>query len=272
MFDLTGKLAIVTGGGQGIGEGIALGLAECGANVVVAARTAEKVAAVAAKIKALGRESLGVVTDVTDEASVQNLVNETKRALGGVDILVNNAGGTSGTKFRRVAVMEFTSQEFDECIALNLKSTFYACRAVVPLMLERGAGSIINVGSIAGRLNEPPQIGSAVYGAAKAGIVAFTRCLAMELAPRIRVNCVVPGPVNNPQSRNRSAEAQRALEGGSAMGRAGEPEDIAGAVVYFASAASGWTTGASLDVDGGLRSLRPPSSANRGAAQAKPAA
>ena len=257
LFDLTGKIAIVTGGGQGIGEGIALGLAEAGADVVVAGRTEAKLAAVAARIEALGRRSLGIVTDVTSEASVRHMVGETKRVLGGVDILVNNAGAAVSPKFRRVPVTQLTSDEFDACIALNLKSVFFTCQAAVPAMLERGGGSIINISSTAARSGEPPRMGFSLYSAAKAGMVSLTRGLAPELAPLIRVNCILPGPVNSPTSRNRSPELQKVVEGLIALGRPGEPEDIAGAVVYFASGASKWTTGSAMDIDGGLRSFEP---------------
>ena len=126
-------------------------------------------------------------------------------------------------------------------------------------MLERGGGSIINIASISGRVNEPTQFGTAVYGAAKASVQALTRCMAMELAPSIRINCIVPGPVNNPATRNRPAHLLKAIQDSTALGRPGEPDDFPGAVIYFASDASRWTTGTTLDVDGGLRSLRLPS-------------
>lgn len=260
MFDLTGKVAIVTGGSQGIGEGIALGLARAGADVVVAARTAEKLKPVVAKIEALGRRSLSVVTDVTREESVKNLVTEAARVLGGVDILVNNAGAALSSKFRRIPVLDLTPDEFDACIALNLKSVYYTCRAVVPIMRARGGGSIINISSTAARAAEPPRTGFVLYGTAKAGMITLTRGLAMELAPVVRVNCILPGAVNVPNTRNRPPEVQKSIEESTAMGRPGEPEDIAGAVVYFASDASLWTTGSSLEVDGGLKSSRPASS------------
>ena len=254
-FDLTGKVAIVTGGGQGIGEGIALGLARAGADVVVAARTAASVEAVAEKIRQLGRRSLGVPTDVSNEASVNNMVAEAKRVLGRIDILVNNAGGSVGTGFRRVPVIELAPEEFDACVGLNLKSVYYTCRAAVPVMREHGKGSIINISSSAARAGEPPRKGFGMYSAAKAAVISLTRAMAPELAPNIRINCILPGPTNNARTRLRSPELLKVLQGTIAMQRPGEPEDIAGAVVYFASDASAWTTGSSLDIDGGLRSL-----------------
>jgi len=260
MFQLSGKVAIVTGGGQGIGEAIALGLARAGADVALAARSADKIAAVADQVRALGRRAAAIVTDVTDAASIRNLVETTRRELGGVDILVNNAGAMYTPEFRRLPFMELSADEFDANIALNLKSVFLVSQAAVPAMLERGGGAIVNISSTAARSGEPPQFGTSVYSAAKAGVVAFTRCMAMELGPAIRVNCILPGPTNNPATRNRPAHVLKVIQDATALGRAGEPEDIAGAVVYFASDASGWTTGASLDIDGGLRSLRPPSS------------
>lgn len=253
-FDLTGKVAIVTGGSQGIGEGIVLGLAQAGADVVIAARTGQSVAEVAAAICKTGRRGIGVPTDVTSEAGVGRLVAETVRQLGRVDILVNNAGASQAPSFRRTAVVDLRPDEFDACIALNLKSVYYTCRAAVPVMRQHGGGSIINIASAAARENEPPRAGFGMYSAAKAGVIALTRTMAPELAPLIRINCILPGPVNNPRTRMRSPELLEILQRSIALGRPGEPEDVAGAVVYFASDASAWTTGAALDIDGGLRS------------------
>ena len=253
-FDLTGKVAIVTGGSQGIGEGIALGLANAGADVAVAARTAQSVAKVTEAIKAMGRRAIGVPTDVSNEEQVNNLIAETVRQLGRVDIVVNNAGASQALSFRRIPVLELRPDEFDANIALNLKSVYYMCRAAVPHMQKQGGGSIINISSSVARDNTPPLAGFGVYAAAKAGVIALTRALAPELGPTIRVNCILPGPVNNSRTRNRSPELLEILQRQIAMKRPGEPEDLAGAVVYFASDASAWTTGASLSIDGGLRS------------------
>ena len=270
MQQLRDKVAIVTGASRGIGAAIAYRFAAEGARVVITARTLEpdgklpgSLGETAERIRALGAEVHCVQADLSEPASRARIVPEAVERFGGVDILVNNAGAMYTPEFRRLPFMELSADEFDANIALNLKSVFLVSQAAVPAMLERGGGAIVNISSTAARSGEPPQFGTAVYSAAKAGVVAFTRCMAMELGPAIRVNCILPGPTNNPATRNRPAHVLKVIQDATALGRAGEPEDIAGAVVYFASDASKWTTGASLDVDGGLRSLRPPSSSSR---------
>lgn len=259
-FDLTGQVAIVTGASEGIGQGIALGLAKAGADIVLAARTRDKLEAAAADIRALGRRALVVPTDVTRGAEAQRLVDAARAEFGHIDILVNNAGGASASNFRRGPLLTLDEQDFEGCYALNVKSIFLCCKAVVPVMLEQSKGSVINVSSIAGGGQEPANVGFALYASSKAAAITLTRYMAVEWSPAVRVNCILPGWVNTARTGpRRTAEQTEALQSQVAMGRIGVPQDIAGAAVYLASNASAWCTGSVLEVSGGIRARRPSS-------------
>lgn len=248
-FDLTGRVAVVTGGSQGIGRAIALALAEAGADIVVAARTQGKLDAVCDEVRALGRGALGVPTNVTQGEDILRLVQRTRDNFGRLDILVNNAGGGG----RRGPLLNLTGQDFDESIASSLKSVFLCSTAVVPAMMEQGKGTIINISSSMGKVPENTRLGTGLYGAAKAGVENITYAMAAEWGPTVRVNCIVPWWVpKKEQLAGQSPALLAARNKAFAMGRPGAPDDIAGAAVFLASDAAGWITGSVLDISGGL--------------------
>ena len=248
-FDLTGRTAIVTGGSSGIGKAIALALAEEGADVVVTARTRETVDEAAEEIKALGRRSLGVTCDVREADQIAAMVQRVMDVFGKIDILVNNAGGSYGQDFERGPVLETTEHDFNETLRLNVNSVFLCSKAVAPIMMEQGSGAIVNNASM-GALG--PDRDFAAYTAAKAAVISLTGQMAMEWAPSIRVNAVAPGRIDTARSGSRrDPETLARRLSHIAMGRMGAPEEVAGAVVYLASDAASWTTGITIELDGG---------------------
>lgn len=245
-FRLDEKVAIVTGSGGGIGRGIALNFALVGAHVVVAEINKSIGEATAHEIEALGRKSLPVVVDVTKSDQVSRLVEATMKEFGRIDVLVNNAGGTHVA----IPVVQFSEEEWDFRIRLNLTSVFLCCKAMSRVMIDQKKGNIINIASAAGTRAMP---GMSAYGAAKAGVISFTRTLAAELARyHIRVNCILPGPVDTEASAARRGKGpERAERAGIPLGRIGQPEDIALAGIYLASDASDFISGESIEVKGG---------------------
>lgn len=253
-FSLDGQTAIVTGGSTGIGLGIAQGLAEAGANVVIAARRPEVVDQACQELLATGRTILGIPTDVSDPDQVERLARQTQEKLGRIDVLVNNAGGTFGPTFRRAPLLETSDFDFQECWAINVKSAFMCSKAVAPQMMAQGNGSIVNISSISGREAGAPMYGFSVYGSAKSALIQLTRGMAAEWGPSIRANVIAAGMIDTPRvTASRSDAEIEAQLLTIAMGRAGLPADVAGAAVFFASAAAGWVTGACLDVHGGVK-------------------
>lgn len=258
-IDLRGRVAVVTGGSQGIGRGIALTLARAGADLVIASRTNARIEEVCQEVVALGRRALGVPTDVTKEEDVARLVDRTVGSFGHLDILVNNAGGSYGRTFRRGPLLGLNGNDFDQCLAVNLKSVFLCSTAVAPVMMRLGRGAIVNISSIANRESEATWGGFSLYAAAKAGVVTITWSMAAEWAPQIRVNCVTPGFVSSGRiSASRSAERVKARLSTVSLGRPGEPEEIGNAVAFLASDAASYVTGTVMDVHGGLKSNLPP--------------
>jgi NAD(P)-dependent dehydrogenase (short-subunit alcohol dehydrogenase family) len=250
-FSLKDRVAIVTGGSRGIGRAIALALAEAGAGVVVASRTPQANEEVAKEIRSMGGKALGVPADARQADQVASLVERTLEGFGRIDVLVNNAGGSFGETFNRGPLMEISERDFDETLAVNLKSVFLCSRAAGRVMLERGGGSIVNVASEAGRIPTP---GFGAYGAAKAGVINLTLSLAQELAPSIRVNAVAPGPIETPRTSGRkSPEVLARQQASIILGRVGQPEDVAAAVLYLASDAAKWVTGTIIDIHGGQK-------------------
>jgi len=243
-FRLDGKVAIVTGGGRGIGRASALALAEAGADVAVAARRQDTLDEVASTIRALGRRALPIATDVNDFDALDRLVERTAGELGGIDVLVNNAGGTPPT-----IALGLSDADFEAAYHFNVTSVLHLSRACAPFLAKNG-GSIVNVSSA---MSHEVDIGFVAYGAAKAALNHLTRLLAAEWAPKVRVNAVAAGATLTDAlefvASMDSLKAQMVER--TPMARLGSPEDIAAAVLFLASDASAWTTGKILEVDGG---------------------
>ncbi len=246
-FSLDGRVAVVTGGGTGIGRGTALVLAEHGADVVLAARRAEPLESTAEEIEALGRRALAVPTDVTSPEQCQHLVDTTVREMGGVDILVNNAGGAQ-TK----SIAKWTEDEWHKVVALNLGSVWFLSRCAAEPMLEQGKGAIVNISSGASLLAMPQ---AAPYGAAKAGVNNLTASMAAAWTRKgIRVNTIAVGAVRAASLVDDAARYgldPEAIGTTNASGRLGEPDEIGYGVLFFASDASSFCSGQTLYVHGG---------------------
>jgi 2-deoxy-D-gluconate 3-dehydrogenase len=246
-FDLTGQVAIVTGGNGGIGLGIARGLAEAGASIVVAARNREKSAQAVKELEALGARAIALEVDVSQEASVAGMTAETVKAFGKLDTLVNNAGINI-----RKAPEAYTLAEWRLILDTNLTSTFLCSRAAYPELRRAGGGKIINVGSMLSIFGASV---AAAYGASKGGIVQLTRSLAAAWAKdRIQVNAILPGWIDTDltvQARKDVPGLYERVLARTPAGRWGAPDDLAGVAVFLASPASDFVTGAVIPVDGG---------------------
>ena len=257
-FSLTGRVAIVTGGGSGIGQGIVMGLAEAGANIVVVGRRPGPLEETCAMVRKLGRKALAVPTDVTDEAQVKQMVQKVQSEFGRIDILVNNAGGSQGAGFVRGRLLDRTLADFDGVFSLNARAVFITSKECARVMLEQKKGVIINIGGNTGRQEAPIRVGLGLYGAAKTALVRLTMAMAAEWGPAIRVVGVVPGNVVTPLSAvGRDPVAAKAAGDKLIMGRVGRPEDFAGISVFLASDAASWITGTMIDVNGGPKHHMP---------------
>jgi len=240
----------VTGSGRGIGKALALGLAQAEADVVVAARTVAEIESTAAEIRALGRRALPVPTDVRVSEQVAHMVKRTLEEFNRVDILVNNAGANF-----IMPALKLSEGGWDALIRENLKTYFLCSKAVVEAMIEQGKGSIINIASTEGLRAAPTN---PAYAAAKAGVISLTQSLAVEWAPyHVRVNAIAPGFIETPALPLTLQEypSLRDIFERVPLGRAGKPDDIVGAVIYLASDASDYVTGAMIVIDGGLTNL-----------------
>jgi 2-deoxy-D-gluconate 3-dehydrogenase len=250
LFDLHGKVALVTGGNGGIGLGIARGLAQAGADVAIVGRNAAKHAAAVEVLEGLGVKATGILADVTDVAEVERMVTETVAHLGRLDILIANAGINI-----RKAPQEYTIAEWHQIVNTNLTSVFACCQAVYPEMTRRGGGKIVTIGSMASLFGFDV---AAVYAATKGAVVQLTRSLAMAWAKdNIQVNCILPGWVETDltqRARQDVAGLHERVVQRTPAARWGQPADLAGAAVFFCSRASDFVTGTTLPVDGGFAS------------------
>jgi 2-deoxy-D-gluconate 3-dehydrogenase len=250
LFDLSGRVAIVTGGNGGIGLGIARGLAQAGASIAVAARNAAKSAAAVKELEALGAKATAIEVDVRDEASCRAMVAQAAERLGRVDILVNNAG----TNIRKLP-QDYALAEWREVLDTNLTSAFLCSQAAYPALVKTGGGKIISIGSMlslfGGQLMAP-------YGASKGGIVQLTKSLASAWAKdNIQVNAVLPGWIDTALTQRARKEIQGLHErvlARTPAGRWGEPGDLSGIAVFLCSKASDFVTGTAIPVDGGYSS------------------
>ncbi|HYL28345.1 MAG TPA: 3-oxoacyl-[acyl-carrier-protein] reductase [Gemmatimonadales bacterium] len=241
-IDLTGKVALVTGGTRGIGRAIAQTLRGAGARVAITGRDAGRARAAAAE---LGDGVAGFGCELADPAQIEAAVAAAEAALGPIDILVNNAGLT-----RDQIVLRMSESDWDTVLDANLKGAFLAIRAVLKGMMKRKAGRIINVTSIVGLTGNK---GQANYAASKAGLIGLTKSVAKEYASRnILANCVAPGFVETDMTGGLPVEARASLLQQIALGRLGRPEDVAGAVLFLASDMAAYITGQVLVVDGGM--------------------
>jgi 7-alpha-hydroxysteroid dehydrogenase len=246
-FRLDGKRAVVTGAGKGIGRGIALQLANAGADVVISARTQSDLDSLATEIEALGRKATKVICDVTQTSQIEDLAAQSV-AGGGIDIWVNNAGGLPDATPRYLT--RTPEDRWDAQLDLNLKAVFIACQIAANNMDE---GVIINISSSSAKAQGSLKNGP--YGASKTAVNSLTQTFALELSPKIRVNAVAPGPVPTKNfNESTNFPTDRPLEKllGVPLGRLGTPDDIGHAVVFMASPASSWITGQCLYVTGGL--------------------
>jgi len=245
-MSLSERVAIVTGGGRGIGRAIALRLAEAGANIVVNdIGDAAPVEAVIREIKAMGRQALPVLADVSSSSEVERLVAEAMAAYGRIDILVNNAGIAQDQLLLRM-----TEEEWDRVLAVDLKSVFLCTRAVLKHMVKQRWGRIISLSSVVGIVG---NAGQANYAAAKAGIIGFTRTIAKEVASRgITVNAIAPGFIDTGMTQGLKEEWREELKKRIPLGRLGSPRDVAEAVAFLTSEEAGYITGQVLGVDGGM--------------------
>ncbi len=253
--ELRGAVAWVTGSGRGIGRAIALAMADAGARVVVSARSQGEIEAVAAEIKRHRQEALAVPCDVTAASEIAELVERTEARLGVIDILVNNAGVAES-----MPIVKLEEDEWNRTLAVNLTGTYLCTRAVLPPMIARARGRVINIASTAGRIGYRY---TSAYCAAKHGVLGFTRSVALEMAHRgITVNAICPGWVDTDmtdasiariaeQTGQSRDEARRTLEQMNPQGRLIVPEEVASVAVFLASDTAHGITGQAIDVDGG---------------------
>ena len=244
-FDLTGKVALVTGGSRGLGRAMVLGLAAAGADVVVTSRKLEACQAVAGEVESLGRRGMAVAGNVSHWDDLEPVAEAAYDAFGRVDVLVNNAG----MSLLYGHVTEVTEAMWDKVVDLNLKGVFRLTALVGSRMVEAGGGSVINVSSV-GSIRPTPEI--LPYAAAKAGVNALTAGFAQALGPTVRVNCIMAGPFLTDVTKAWGMETFAARAQRFALRRGGQPDEVVGAALYFASDASSFTTGTGLRVDGGI--------------------
>lgn len=247
LFDLTGRVAIVTGGGAGLGRQMAEGLAEMGANVVLCARKKERCEQAAEELQRLGVKTLALACDVKNPATIHGVVDTTVKEFGRIDILINNAGVSWGAP-----VEDMTLEQWNKVIETNLTGTFLCSQAVGKVMIRQRRGNIINVASVAGFSGSPPALQVIGYQSSKGAVIIFTKDLACKWAQHnIRVNAVAPGWFPTHMSEFVIKRDQNSLLERIPLRRFGNDQDLKGATVFLASDASAYVTGHILAVDGG---------------------
>jgi NAD(P)-dependent dehydrogenase (short-subunit alcohol dehydrogenase family) len=246
LFDLTDKVALVTGASRGLGKAMAIALAKAGCHVALNARSADSLKEVSEEIQRLGRRLLLAPGDIGDEGQVERFVKQTLQEFGRIDILVNNAGIWEGTYLVRLK-----KEDWDKVIQTNLTGTYLTAKAVARVMLKARSGKIINISSVSGFRGSPESL---AYCAAKAGIIQMTRVMAIELAPAgVQVNCIAPGLFATDMTKEytEDPEAMKIYLARIPSQRYGQPEELAGTVVFLASKASDHITGQTIVIDGG---------------------
>ena len=252
LFSLKGKVAIVTGGGRGLGEQIAIGFAEAGANVVVCSRRVEACEEVSGKLKEIGVESMALKCDITNPEDVKSVVEQTVERFGRIDILVNNSGASWGAPAE-----EMPLEAWQKVLNVNVTGTFLMSQGVGKVMLEQGAGKIINIASVAGLKGSNPKVMDAIgYNASKGAVITFTKDLAAKWGPRgIYVNAIAPGFFPTKMSKGLLEKGGQAILEGTPLRKFGSDTDLKGVAVFLAGAASDYITGDVVVVDGGTHVL-----------------
>lgn len=252
LFSLKGKVAIVTGGGRGLGEQIAIGFAEAGADVVVCSRRVEACEEVSQKLKEIGVDSLALKCDITNPEDVKNVVEQTVEKFGSIDILVNNSGASWGAPAE-----EMPLEAWQKVLNVNVTGTFLMSQAAGKVMLEQGAGKIINIASVAGLKGSNPKVMDAIgYNASKGAVITFTKDLAAKWGPRgIYVNAIAPGFFPTKMSKGLLEKGGQAILEGTPLRKFGSDTDLKGVAVFLAAPASDYITGDVVIVDGGTHVL-----------------
>jgi 3-oxoacyl-[acyl-carrier protein] reductase len=245
MMELEGKVALITGGAQGIGKVTALLLASKGADVAVSDINMEGALETVKEIEGLNRNGLALEGDVSNPADAESIIAKTVEQVGGIDILVNNAGIT-----RDRLLLRMTEEDWDAVLNVNLKGTFNCTKAAIKYMVKRKSGRIVNIASVVGEMG---NAGQANYAASKAGIIGLTKAIAREYAQRgISVNAIAPGYIETPMTEALPEKVKEELRGQIPMARLGTPLDVANAVYFLVSDASSYITGQVLNVNGGI--------------------
>ncbi|MDE4084865.1 SDR family oxidoreductase [Planococcus maritimus] len=252
LFDLTGKTAIVTGGGRGLGAQIAEGFAEAGANVVLCSRKVEACEEVAKQLEAKGVRTLALACDVTDPQDVKNVIEKTVEAFGTIDILVNNSGASWGAP-----VSEMPLEAWNKVMAVNVTGTFLMSQAVGEVMIPQNSGKIINIASVAGLGGIDPQLMDAIgYNTSKGAVITFTKDLAAKWGRyNIKVNAIAPGFFPTKMSKDVMKHGEEGLLARTPLKRFGTDEDLKGAALFLAARASDYVTGDVVMVDGGMHAM-----------------
>ncbi len=246
LFDITGRKALVTGAGRGIGKVLAIALAEAGCDVAVLEIDKKTAEETAEEIQKMGRKSIGIQVDVTKKDQIDSAFTKTAKTLGGLDICVNNAG----IAIHKPAE-EMPEEDYDKEMDINVKGVFLCSQAAARIMIPQKKGSIINIASMSGHAVNLPQK-QAIYNASKAGVIMLTKSMALEWAPLgIRVNCISPGYIKTQMTLATMTHMFPTWEALTPLGRLGVPEDLRGVVILLASDASGFMVGSDVVIDGG---------------------